>query len=161
MGTVPTPTNEAPETRSGATRSLTMHQAGIQGRESELRLIGARLDEVASGSGRVIVVEGASGIGKSRLLLEAVRDAKRRGMRFGVSMAEPSERTVELAALLRALFDGAQPLIAPGALPSIRTEPGQRFWLLRDLRDLLERAALSEPIRLDGIRVVVDCANGA
>jgi len=122
------------------------HQAGIQGRESELRLVGALLDEVASGSGRVIVVEGASGIGKSRLLLEAVRDAKRRGMRFGVSMAESSERTVELAALLRALFDGAQPLIAPGTLPSIRTEPGQRFWLLRDLRDLLERTALSEPI---------------
>src|SRR6266567_268900 len=146
MGTVPTPANEAPDTPGGATTSPRTHQPGIQGREPELRLIGERLDEVASGSGRVIVVEGASGIGKTRLLLEAVRDAKRRGMRVGVSMAEPSERTVELAALLRALFDGGQPLIAHGALPSIRTEPGQRFWLLRDLRDLLERSALSEPI---------------
>src|SRR5207253_3775291 len=146
MGTVPTPGNETSDAPAGGARAQGAHAAGIQGREAELRLIGARLDEAASGSGRVIVVEGASGIGKTRLLLEAVREAKRRGMRFGVAMAEPGERTVELAALLRALFDGAQPLIARGALPPIRTEPGQRFWLLRDLEELLERAAQSEPI---------------
>jgi DNA-binding CsgD family transcriptional regulator/tetratricopeptide (TPR) repeat protein len=148
MGTAPTPTNEAPGTRAGSARSPGAHQAAIQGRASELLLIGERLDDVVSGSGRVIVVEGATGMGKSRLLLEAVRDAKRRGMRFGVSMAEPGERTVELAALLSALFDGPQPLIAPSALPRIRTEPGQRFWLLRDLEGLLARAAESEPIVL-------------
>jgi len=121
-------------------------QAGIQGRDSELRLIGGLLDKVASGSGGVVVVEGASGIGKSRLLLEAVRDAKRRGMRFGVSMAEPGERSVELAALLGALFDGPEPPIARAALPSTRPEPGQRFWLLRDLEELLQRTAQSRPI---------------
>src|SRR5437899_426954 len=121
MGTVPTPTNEARDTSAGAASSLRAPHAAIQGRESELRLIGARLDEVASGSGRVIVVEGASGIGKSRLLLEAVRDAKRRGMRFGVSMAEPSERTVELGALLGALYDGSERLDDRGALQSIST----------------------------------------
>src|SRR5438105_4621990 len=103
---MPTPTNQAPDTPT-TTTPLTTHRARIQGRESELKLIGERLDEVESGAGRVIVVEGASGIGKSRLLLEALGDAKRRGMRFGVSMAEPSERTVELAALLRALVGQA------------------------------------------------------
>jgi DNA-binding CsgD family transcriptional regulator len=156
MGTAPTPTNEAPDTRAGGATSPGAHQAVIEGRESELQLIGERLDDVVSGSARVIVVEGATGIGKSRLLLEAVRDAKRRGMRFGVSMAEPGERTVELAALLGALFDGPQPLIAPSALPRIRTEPGQRFWLLRDLEGLLARAAQSEPIV-----VVIDDAQWA
>jgi len=156
MGTVPTPANEAPDTRVGAARPPGALQAGIQGRDSELRLIGGCLDEVASGSGRVIVVEGASGIGKTRLLLEAVRDAKRRGMRFGVSMAEPGERTVELAALLRALFDGPQPLLARGALPSTRTEPGQRFWLFRDLEELLKRTAESEPVM-----IVIDDAQWA
>jgi len=146
MATQATPGNEVPNIRAGGAMSPRAHQAGIQGRESELQLIGARLDEVAGGSGGVIVVEGASGIGKTRLLLEAVRYAKRRGMRFGVSMAEPGARTVELSALLGALFDGSEPLIDRGALQSIRTEPGQRFWLLRDLGDLLERAAESEPI---------------
>jgi DNA-binding CsgD family transcriptional regulator/tetratricopeptide (TPR) repeat protein len=146
MATQVTPGKEVPDTRAGGATSPRAHQAGIQGRESELRLIGARLDKVASGSGGVIVVEGASGIGKSRLLLEGVRDAKRRGMRFGVSMAEPAERAVELAALLGALFDGPEPLLDRGALPSMRAEPGQRFWLLRDLEVLLERAAASRPL---------------
>jgi DNA-binding CsgD family transcriptional regulator/tetratricopeptide (TPR) repeat protein len=146
MATQATPGNEVPDIRAGGTTSPRVNQAGIQGRESELRLIGQLLDEVASGSGGVIVVEGASGIGKSRLLIEGVRDAKRRGMRFGVSMAEPAERAVELAALLGALFDGPEPLLDRSALPSIHSEPGQRFWLLRDLEVLLERAAASRPL---------------
>ena len=146
MATQVNPGNAVPDSRDGGATSPRAHQAGIQGRESELRLIGARLDKVAAGFGGVIVVEGASGIGKSRLLLEAVRDATRRGMSLGVSMAEPGERTVELAALLGALFDGARPVIDRSALPSIRTEPGQRFWLLRDLQELLEKAAKSKPI---------------
>ena len=146
MATEATPGNEVSDIRAGGATSPRVNQAGIQGRESELRLIAGLLDEVASGSGGVIVVEGASGIGKSRLLLEGVRDAKRRGMRFGVSMAEPAERAVELAALLGALFDGPEPIIDRSALPSIRAEPGQRFWLLRDLEVLLERAAASRPL---------------
>src|SRR5258705_5221198 len=146
MATQATPSNETADIRAGRATSPGVHQAGRQGRESELRLIGGLLDEAASGSGGVIVVEGASGIGKSRLLLEGVRDAKRRGMRFGVSMAEPAERAVELASLLAALFDGPEPLLDGSALPSIRAEPGQRFWLLRDLQILLERAAASGPL---------------
>jgi len=119
-----TPGSEMADKRAGSASSPGALQAGIQGRESELRLIGSLLDAVAFGSGAVIVVEGASGIGKSRLLLEGVRDATRRGMRFGISTAEPEERTVELAALLAALFDGAEPLIARDALSSIRAERG-------------------------------------
>ena len=132
------------------------HPAGIQGRASELGLIGELLDRVASGSGGVMVVEGPSGIGKSRLLLEGVRDAKRRGMRFGVAIAEPAERAVELAALLGALFDGAEPLIVRGMLSASRTEPGQRFWLLRDVEDLLAQAA-----RITPIVIVIDDAQWA
>jgi DNA-binding CsgD family transcriptional regulator/tetratricopeptide (TPR) repeat protein len=156
MATRPAAGNEAPALRAGGVSSPRAHQGGIQGRESELRLIGARLDELAAGSGSVIVVEGASGIGKSRLLLESVRDAKRRRMRFGVSMAEPAERAVELSALFGALFDGPEPLVDQSALPSIRGEPGQRFWLLRDLGVLLERAAASGPLL-----IVIDDAQWA
>lgn len=146
MATQAAPGNQAPDIGAGGVGAPGGHQAGIQGRASELRTIGRLFDAVASGSGGVVVVEGASGIGKSRLLLEGVRDAKRRGMRFGVSMAEPAERTIELAALLAALFDGPEPLLDRSALPSIRAEPGQRFWLLRDLEALLERAAASRPL---------------
>ena len=141
-----TPVTVVPDIRSGGARSPGPLQAGIQGRESEIGLIGALLDSVVSGSGGVIVIEGASGIGKSRLLLEGVLDAKRRGMRFGVAMAEPADRAVELAALLGALFDGPEPLLDRSALPPIGAEPGQRFWVLRDLEILLEQAAAARPL---------------
>ena len=53
---------------------------------------------------------------------------------------------VELAALLAALFDGAEPLLDPGELSTLHAQPEQRFWLLRDLQQLLERAALESPL---------------
>ena len=53
---------------------------------------------------------------------------------------------VELAALLAALFDGAEPLLDPGGLSTLPAQPEQRFWLLRDLQQLLERAALESPL---------------
>jgi DNA-binding CsgD family transcriptional regulator len=53
---------------------------------------------------------------------------------------------VELAALLAALFDGTEPLLDPGGLPALHAQPEQRFWLLRDLQQLLERSALESPL---------------
>src|SRR3989442_13364232 len=96
MATQATPGNEVPDIRAGGAMSPRAHQAGIQGREAELRLIGARLDEVAGGSGGVIVVEGASGIGKTRLPLEAVRYTKRRGGSLTASRCRPRECMVAL-----------------------------------------------------------------
>ena len=58
------------------------------------------------GVGVVVVIEGMPGIGKSRLLAEAMRMAGRMSVRAGLGEAEPSEAVVELAPLLRALFDG-------------------------------------------------------
>jgi hypothetical protein len=54
----------------------------------------------------VVVIEGSPGIGKSRLLTEAMRMADRRAVRVGLGEADKAEGIVELAPLLRALFDG-------------------------------------------------------
>jgi hypothetical protein len=94
----------------------------------------------------VVVVEGAAGMGKSRLLEEVAAIARSLGIRVGRSAADPSERVVELATLLAALFDGAEPLLDPGELTTLHAQPEQRFWLLRDLQQLLERAALDSPL---------------
>jgi len=64
----------------------------------------------------------------------------------GRSAADPGETVVELAALLSALFDGAEPLLDPGGLSTLHAQPEQRFWLLRDLQQLLERAAPESPL---------------
>jgi len=118
----------------------------FHGRDAELALVRDELERLSDGAEAVIVVEGAAGMGKSRLLAEAAAIARNLGIRVGRSAADPSETMVELAALLEALFDGPDPLLDPGALSMLHMQSEQRFWLLRDLQQLLERAALESPL---------------
>src|SRR6267142_3149922 len=127
-------------------RMPTVPAREFHGRDAELALIRGELDRLSDGAEAVVVVEGAAGMGKSRLLAEVAGIARSLGIRVGRSAADPSETMVELAALLAALFDGAEPLLDPGALSTLHAQPEQRFWLLRDLQQLLERAALESPL---------------
>ena len=88
----------------------------LRGRGGELAAIGARLDEVRSGVGSVIIVEGRAGLGKTRLLDACASMAAERSFRVGRGVAEPHRRVVELDALFDALFDGDKPLVARDAL---------------------------------------------
>jgi DNA-binding CsgD family transcriptional regulator len=118
----------------------------FHGRDAELALIRAELERVSDGAEAVLIVEGAAGMGKSRLLAEVSTIARTLGIRVGNSAADPNETVVELAVLLAALFDGAEPLLDPSDLPTRHAQPEQRFWLLRDLQQLLERAAFESPL---------------
>src|SRR6266700_5904812 len=118
----------------------------FHGRDAELALIRAELERLSDGAEAVVVVEGAAGMGKSRLREEVAAIAGSLGIRVGRSAADPSETVVELATLLAALFEGTDPLLDPGELTTLHAQPEQRFWLLRDLQQLLERAALESPL---------------
>ena len=61
--------------------------APLRGRHKELATIDARLDEVRSGVGSVIVVEGRAGLGKSRLLDVCASLAVERSFRVGKGAA--------------------------------------------------------------------------
>ena len=93
-----------------------------------------------------MLVEAGPGMGKSRLLAEGARIAGRMSFRVGSAAAEPVESVVELAPLMSALFDGAQPLFEREALQALHALPEQRYWLLQDIQALLERAALEQPL---------------
>src|SRR5882724_5933872 len=118
----------------------------LHGRDAELTVLREALSSVRSGTGVVVVIEGSPGIGKSRLLAEAVRMAGRLPARVGLGEADPAEAVVELAPLLRALFDGAAPLLERSALPATRGGPEQRNWLVQDVESLLESAAAVTPL---------------
>ena len=75
--------------------------------------------------------------------MEGARIAGRMSFRVGSGAAEPDESVVELAPVMSALFDGAEPLLEREALQALHALPGQRYWLLQDIQALLERAALS------------------
>jgi DNA-binding CsgD family transcriptional regulator len=121
---------------------------GLYGREAELALIRRELEAVSAGSDTLIVVEGAAGMGKSRLLAEAATVARSLGIRVGRSAPDTKESMAELSALLEALFDGHDPLLDPGALKDLHAQPEQRFWTLRDLQQLIERAAIDSPLMI-------------
>ena len=118
----------------------------LRGRGDELAAIGGRLDEVRSGVGSVIIVEGRAGLGKTRLLDACASMAADRSFRVGRGVTEPHRRVVELDALFDALFDGDNPLVARGALSDHHASPEQRFWLLQDIQALIEEAALRDPL---------------
>src|SRR5258708_24962855 len=76
----------------------------VRGRDAELAAIGVQLDRVRSGAGAVALVEGEPGIGKTRLLAEAARVARRLAFRVGTGAAEPGAGIVGLAPLISARF---------------------------------------------------------
>ena len=118
----------------------------VRGRDAELASIGVQLDRVRAGAGAVVLVEGEPGMGKTRLLDEAARVARRLAFRVGGGAAEPGAGVVELAPLMTALFDGSHPLLERSALREPRSLPEQRYWLLQDLQAMLERSALDRPL---------------
>jgi DNA-binding CsgD family transcriptional regulator len=109
------------------------------------------LDEVQSGVGAVILVEGRAGLGKTRLLDACASLATERSFRVGQGGVEPGLGPVDnvgLSALYGALFDGEKPLVARDALSDLHASPEQRFWLLQDIQALIEEAAFKGPLLL-------------
>ena len=118
----------------------------LRGRDVELATIASRLDEVRSGVGSVIIVEGRAGFGKTRVLDACADTAAEHSFRVGRGAAEPARTVVELEAVLDALFDGENPLAPRDALSDSHSSPEQRFWLLQDIQAVIEKAALKDPL---------------
>jgi len=118
----------------------------VRGRDAELTILGQHLDQLLSGVGTVVLVEGGAGMGKSRLLKEAAEMACRLSIRVGCGAADPNDTVVQLSVLLEALFEGGSPILERTALRDEHASPEQRYWLLQDLETLLEGAALEAPL---------------
>jgi DNA-binding CsgD family transcriptional regulator len=118
----------------------------IRGRDEQLQLITGFLERVRAGVGGVAIIEGAAGLGKTRLLAAARATARTLCFRTALGAAEPGHSSVELAVLMEALFGGAESLVERTALGSRDRSREEPFWLLQDLQTLLERAALRQPL---------------
>jgi DNA-binding CsgD family transcriptional regulator len=130
---------------SGCEKEMTLKsRAPLRGRDAELARVASRFDEVASGVGAVVVVEGRAGMGKTRLLEECSALARHMSFRVGHGMAEPGRSVVELGALLNALFGGDEPLLDRTSLRGLPASSEQVFWLLQDVEALIEEAAIND-----------------
>jgi predicted ATPase len=69
-------------------------QSPLRGRERELALIRERLSGALSGRGALVVVEGRPGLGKTRLIAEAVAIAMGEGLSVGSGVVTASDQAV-------------------------------------------------------------------
>jgi DNA-binding CsgD family transcriptional regulator len=118
----------------------------LRGRDGELTSLHDLLARLRSGAGTSWLIEGAPGLGKSRLIEQAMSAARESGFAAGHAVAEPGDAAVELAVLMDALFGGHEPLLERAAIGDSRASREQRYWLLQDIQALLEQSALRQPI---------------
>jgi DNA-binding CsgD family transcriptional regulator len=118
----------------------------LRGREQETATVRRCLEQVRSGTGGVIVIEGSPGLGKTRLLEECNAIATGMSFRTGLGSAEPGRSADELGPLFDALFEGHLPLADRRALSDLHASPEFLFWLLQDVQSIIEEAALGSPL---------------
>ena len=118
----------------------------LRGRDAEMAAIDAALGGARDGRGSVLLVEGGPGLGKSRLLEEAVSLAGRAGVRAAVGRADVDDNVVPMGPLMAACFGGDAPLLDRSDLSALRALREDRYWVLLELEALLERAALEHPM---------------
>jgi predicted ATPase len=134
----------------------------LRGRAVELRTLADALGRAAGGRPAIVVVEGEAGIGKSRLLAEALEAARSRGLEvvagrgqdlernrpfglladgFGCTRSSPDPRRAAIAALL-ATHDGDR------GVTTVSSDPGLQFQAVDAFLELVEALALRGPLAL-------------
>ncbi|MFJ9539835.1 helix-turn-helix transcriptional regulator [Streptomyces sp. NPDC101225] len=112
----------------------------LRGRDHEIEAARGALDAVRGGRGACLVVEGAAGVGKSRLLAELDRMARHSGFDVVSVRADELDQYAAGAALQAALQS------SDGAHRALAATDDQRLWLLDTIADALEDRAQRAPV---------------
>ena len=118
----------------------------LRGRQAELALLDQQLETVRSGRGGIVLITGMPGLGKTVLLDATERMAREREIRVFRGTANIAARVIPFGPLLEALVSAPDAPVDPTVLRDLSQFPDQRFWLLRELQEGLERAALRDPV---------------
>ncbi|GHD19628.1 helix-turn-helix transcriptional regulator [Streptomyces violarus] len=121
----------------------------VVGRNTELALIRQALEATKAGTGRFLLFEGSAGIGKSRLLAEAIQQAGKLGMTVATGQATELDRVAPLSLLLTTLRTSTPPVVDADGLVELRAHGGMaadRLWLLDRIGCLIEEHARRRPL---------------
>ncbi|HEX2626903.1 MAG TPA: AAA family ATPase, partial [Candidatus Limnocylindrales bacterium] len=77
----------------------TLQSPVLVGRDDLLSELGRSVEEAAAGRGRTVLIAGEAGIGKSRIVASAIRQAEKAGFRIGTATIAPQDQLVPLASI--------------------------------------------------------------
>jgi DNA-binding CsgD family transcriptional regulator len=120
----------------------------LRGRAAEQELLEEHVEGLATGRGGVVLIVGPAGVGKTALLAESSTDASQREIQVLSGAGDAAGRAVPLGPVLEALVYSDDPPVDAEVLQELSRSPDQRFWLLRELQQQLERAALRRPLMI-------------
>jgi DNA-binding CsgD family transcriptional regulator/tetratricopeptide (TPR) repeat protein len=129
----------------------------LVGREREMAEISAAIDEAARGRGRLVLIQGEAGIGKTTILAGALDRAADRGFTVFRGSAEELDRTrpfgplADTLACHRRSNDPARARIAEllyGAAAEHADGPGTQFRVVEAIGELIEEATEHRPVAL-------------
>ena len=109
-------------------------------------MLRGQLNALGAGRGSVVLITGPAGSGKTTLLAEAASLAADGGIAVFCGGGDPAARAVPLGVILDALVSTDDPPVDPARLHELSQSPDQRFWLLRELQESLEKAAHRAPL---------------
>ena len=118
----------------------------LHSRQAQVDVLRGQLHALRAGQGSVVIVTGPAGVGKTTLLDEAGRLAADRGILTFGGAGDRAARAVPLGPILEALVSVDQPPLDPARLHELSQSPDQRFWLLRERQEALEKAARGAPL---------------
>jgi DNA-binding CsgD family transcriptional regulator len=120
--------------------------APVRGRDSEYAELGRLVAAVTDGAGGIAIIEGAAGIGKSRLLAEAAQMAARLGVQVAAGVCDELDQVTPWAPLLQALSSTSPVLVSEADLAPLRVLADQRLAVIECIRAALERASHRQPL---------------
>jgi DNA-binding NarL/FixJ family response regulator len=118
----------------------------LWGRQVEVETVRSSLGALQDGRGGTVLVTGLPGLGKTAMLRAVEASAREQGITVFHATADPAGRVIPFAPLLEALVSAPDAPVDPAVLRDLSRSPDQRFWLLRELQEALERAALRAPV---------------
>jgi DNA-binding CsgD family transcriptional regulator len=125
---------------------ITGAETPLRGRERELARIDGLTVSACEGAGDIVVLEGAAGIGKSRLLAEGCARAAERGVLVAVGGGDELDQVTPWGLLLRALSSTTPALVDSSELDSLGGLGDRRLAVIEQLRCGLERASGERPL---------------
>jgi DNA-binding SARP family transcriptional activator len=163
-----------PSADTEARAGVELSRGVFVGREAEVAALRDGLDDAFAGRGRLYLIAGEPGIGKSRLAEELAADARGRGalvlvgrcweaggapvfwpwvqaLRSYIDAAEPDTLRAQLGSGgsdLAQLFPELEPLVGRPAAPEAFASEGARFRLFDSLTTFLRNAAATVPLVL-------------